>query len=110
MITKPKKHRTRVPGVTVTVNPSGSFTVTATAAAVKRWPWDGTSWPCSSLNKSHRFTFEATGCLADLETRQADGFDGENGRAASALADDCRTLAGEVKARLAWLENERGSK
>lgn len=118
MITEPKKHRTRVSGVSVTVNPSGSFTVTATAAAVKRWPWDGTSWPCANLYRAHRFTFEAAGDLADIETSQADSRDGANGEAVSALANDCRTLAAEVKARLEtpppppcfklWTRGDRG--
>lgn len=100
MITKPKKHRTRVPGVTVTLSPCGSFTVTATAAAVKRWPWDGTCWPCADLRNRHRFTFESSGDLVGISTPQRDTEDGENGRAAGALADDCRTLAEEVKTRL----------
>lgn len=93
MITKNKKHRTRVPGVTVTVNPSGSFTATATAAAVKRWPWDGSSFPGASLRKGHRFTFESNGDLCDMETKQKDSRDGANGEAVSALADDCKALA-----------------
>jgi len=93
MKTKQKKHRTLIPGVTVEVNPSGSFTVTATAAAVKDWPWDGSTWPLSCLNRAHRFTFESNGDLCDMETTQKDGEDGENGRAASALANDCRDLA-----------------
>ena len=100
MITKPKKHRTRVPGVSVTLSTSGGFTVTATAAAVKRWPWDGSSWPCANLHRAHRFTFEANGDLCDMETKQKDSRDGANGEAVSALAEDCRTLAAEVKARL----------
>ena len=87
-----KKHRTRIAGVSVTLSASGGFTVTATAAAVKAWPWDGTSWPCADLRKGHRFTFESNGDLADMETSQADSADGANGEAVSALADDCRAL------------------
>ena len=101
VITKPKKHRTRVPGVSVTLSASGGFTVTATAAAVKRWPWDGTSWPCADLHRAHRFTFENTGELADIETSQRDTEDGENGRAVGGLADDCKALAVDLISGLA---------
>jgi hypothetical protein len=100
MITEPKKHRTRIAGVSVTLSASGGFVVTATAAAVKRWPWDGTSWPCSNLHRAHRFTFEANGDLCDMETSQRDTEDGENGRAVGGLADDCRALGLEVRTRL----------
>lgn len=37
MKTKQKKHRTLIPGVTVEVNPSGSFTVTANRRHRVRW-------------------------------------------------------------------------
>ncbi len=104
MITEPKKHRARVAGVSVTLSASGGFVVTATAAAVKRWPWDGTSWPCANLHRAHRFTFEANGDLADIETSQRDTEDGENGRAVGGLADDCRALGLEVRTRLAEVE------
>jgi hypothetical protein len=90
------KYKTLIPGVTVSASPCGSFTVTATAAAVKAWPWDGSTWPCSNLNRAHRFTFESNGDLCDMETTQKDGEDGENGRAASALANDCRDLATDL--------------
>jgi hypothetical protein len=100
MITETKKHRALVAGVSVTLSASGGFVVTATAAAVKRWPWDGTSWPCANLHRAHRFTFEANGDLCDLETSQADSRDGENGRAVGGLADDCRALGLEVLTRL----------
>jgi len=112
-----KKHRTLVPGVSVTLSASGGFVVTATAAAVKRWPWDGTSWPCANLHRTHRFTFESNGDLADMETSQADSADGENGRAVGGLADDCRALGLEVLTRFetpppprfkVWTRGNRG--
>jgi hypothetical protein len=101
MKNKPKKHRTRVSGVSVTLFASGGFVIHATAAAVKAWPWDGSTWPCANLYRAHRLTFERTGCLADIETSQRDIEDGENGRAVDGLADDCRALGLEVKTRLA---------
>lgn len=88
------KQKTKIKGVTVKVAPCGFYTVTATAAAVKAWPWDGTSFPCSNLKHRHSFTFESNGDLCDMETRQLD--DGCNGEAASALCEDCKALAVEV--------------
>ena len=88
------KHKTKIKGVTVTVAPCGSYTVTATAAAVKVWPWDGTSFPCSTLKHGHRFKFESNGDLCDMETRQRD--DGCNGEAVNALCGDCKALAVEI--------------
>ena len=88
------KYKTKIKGVTVTVSPCVSYTVTATAAAVKLWPWDGTSFPCSTLKHGHSFSFESNGDLCDMETRQRD--DGCNGEAVAALAEDCKALAVEL--------------
>ena len=88
------KHKTKIKGVTVTVAPYGSYTVTATAAAVKVWPWDGTSFPCSTLKHGHRFSFESNGDFCDIKTLQRD--DGCNGEAVNALCEDCKTLAVEL--------------
>lgn len=87
------RYQTRRRGVFVYFSRFGTFRVYVSGAAVRAWPWDGTAWPCADLRAPHAFTFQANGDLADIETRQRDAEDGENGRAASALADDARALA-----------------
>ena len=91
------RYQTRRRGVSVCFSRFGTFRVHVSGPAVRAWPWDGTAWPCSDLRAPHAFTFQSNGDLCDLETRQRDAVGNENERAASALADDCRTLALSIR-------------
>lgn len=91
------RYQTRRRGVSVCFSRFGTFRVYVSGPAVRAWPWDGTSWPCSDLRAPHAFTFQENGDLCDLETRQRDAVGNENERAQSALADDARALALDVR-------------
>ena len=95
------RYATRRRGVSVCFSRTGSFRVFASGAAVRAWPWDGTAWPCADLSAPHAFTFQENGDLCDMETRQRDAVGNENERAQSALADDCRALALDIRAAFA---------